>query len=47
MCEFSAMKNIWECEFTYEIMVEFIDLKLLLIQLQICFGEGKCFPDPK
>ena len=30
-------------EFTYEIMVEFINLKLFLIQLQIPFSEGKCF----
>ena len=33
-------------EFTYEIMVEFINLKLFLIQLQISFSEGKCFTHP-
>ena len=31
-------------EFTYEII---INLKLFLIQLQICFSEGKCFTHPK
>ena len=56
MCEFSgisAMKNIvkswlnsWN-ECTYENMVEFINLKLFLIQPQICFSEGKCFTHPK
>ena len=30
-------------EFTYEIMVVFIDLKIFQIQLQICFSEGECF----
>ena len=29
-------------EFTYEIMV-----KLIRIQLQICFSEEKCFEHPK
>ena len=29
-------------EFTYEIMVEFIHLKLFLIQLQSSFSKGKC-----
>ena len=33
-------------EFTYEIMVEFINLKLFLIQLQISFSEGKRFTHP-
>ena len=54
MCEFSAMKNIVKSwlnsslsqaftEFTYAIMVEFIKLKYIQIQLQICFSEGNCF----
>ena len=30
-------------EFTYEIMVEFINFTLFWVQLQICFSEGKCF----
>ena len=53
MCEFSAMNNIVKSwlnfgnEFTYEIMVEFINLELFLIQLQISFSEGKCFTHPK
>ena len=34
-------------EFTYEIMVEFIDLKLFLIRFRICFSEGKCFTHPQ
>ena len=34
-------------EFTYAIMVEFIDLELIQIQLRICCSEGKCFTHPK
>ena len=54
MCEFSVMKNIVKSwlnsslsqaftEFPYEIIVEFIKLKYIQIQLQVCFSEGKCF----
>ena len=34
-------------EFTYEIMVEFINLELIWIQLHICFSEGTIFTHPK
>ena len=49
MCEFSAMKNAVKSWLNskYEITVEFINLKLFRIQLQICFSEGKCFTHQK
>ena len=34
-------------EFKYTIMVEIINFKLIRIQPQICFSEGKCFTRPK
>ena len=43
--------KIYSCipinEFTHEIMVEFINLKSILIHPQICSSEGKCFTHPK
>ena len=52
MREFSARKNnvkSWlnSQKLTYEIMIEFMDLKSFWIQLQICFSEGKCFIHPR
>ena len=40
MAEFLKMNS-------HEIMVEFINLRLFRIQLQIYFSEGKCFTRPK
>ena len=33
--------------FTYENMIEFNNLKIFMIQLQICFTVGQCFTHPK
>ena len=44
------MKNImnsWLNSYKHIIMVEFINLKLIRIQLQICFSEGTDFTHSK